>query len=151
MRWQDLDLENGVWTVPATWSKNRRELAIPLTNEVVAILKRREHGASQAGWVWPSDASRSGHVVNPEKPWRRYLAAANISEHTSLHDVRRTLGSNLAKSGVATALISKVLGHISPQSAKAYVHLDVEPAKAAIEKVFGEFNASEASFTNNNR
>jgi hypothetical protein len=48
-------------------------------------------------------------------------------------------------------MISKVLGHVSPQSAKAYVHLDVEPAKVAIEKVFGGLHASEASVTNNNR
>ena len=30
MRWQDLDLAAGVWVVPATWSKNRHEMAVPL-------------------------------------------------------------------------------------------------------------------------
>ena len=76
-------------------------------------------------------------MVNPEKPWRAFLQAAQIKENVTLHDVRRTLGSNLAKSGAAAAIISKALGHISPQSARAYVHLDVDPARAAIEKAFG--------------
>jgi integrase len=134
MRWQDLDLTAGVWVVPATWSKNRREMAVPLTSIAVKVLKSHQKRLSRSQWVWPSAKSRLGHVVNPEKPWRRFLMAAEITESVSLHDVRRTLGSNLAKSGAAAATISKVLGHLSPQSARAYVHLDVDPARIAIEK-----------------
>jgi integrase len=137
MRWQDLDLASGVWMVPATWSKNRREMAIPLTNVAVAMLQRRQQGRSRSPWVWPSAEAKVGHVVNPEKPWRAFLKAADITEKVSLHDVRRTLGSSLAKSGAAAAVISKALGHVSPQSARAYVHLDVEPARLAIEKALG--------------
>ena len=137
MRWQDLDLTSGVWVVPATWSKNRREMAIPLTNIAVAVLQRRQQGRTRSPWVWPSAEAKVGHVVNPEKPWRAFLKTADIREKVSLHDVRRTLGSSLAKSGAAAAVISKALGHVSPQSAKAYVHLDVEPARLAIEKALG--------------
>ena len=137
MRWQDLDLTSGVWMVPATWSKNRREMAIPLTSIAVAVLQRRQQGRTRSPWVWPSAEAKVGHVVNPEKPWRAFLKAADITEKVSLHDVRRTLGSSLAKSGAAAAVISKALGHVSPQSAKAYVHLDVEPARLAIEKALG--------------
>jgi integrase len=137
MRWQDLDLASGVWTVPATWSKNRREMAIPLTNVAVKLLQRRQESRTRSPWVWPSAEARVGHVVNPEKPWRAFLKAAEITEKFSLHDVRRTLGSSRAKSGAAAVVISKALGHVSPQSAKAYVHLDVEPARLAIEKALG--------------
>jgi integrase len=137
MRWQDLDLSSGVWMVPATWSKNRREMAIPLTSIAVKLLQRRKQSRTRSPWVWPSAEARVGHVVNPEKPWRAFLKAADIKEKVSLHDVRRTLGSSLAKSGAAAAVISKALGHVSPQSARAYVHLDVEPARLAIEKALG--------------
>jgi integrase len=138
MRWEDLDLDAGVWVVPAVWSKNRREMAIPLTTAAVDVLQRRLKARSRSPWVWPSAKAEGGHVVNPEKPWRAFLKAAEIDRHVSLHDVRRTLGSNLAKSGAPSATISKALGHVSPQSARAYVHLDVEPARSAIEKALGE-------------
>jgi len=137
MRWQDLDLASGVWVVPAAWSKNRREMAIPLTNIAVKLLQRRQQKRTRSPWIWPSADAKVGHVVNPEKPWRAFLKAADIKEKVSLHDVRRTLGSNLAKSGATAAVISKALGHVSAQSAKAYVHLDVEPARLAIEKALG--------------
>ncbi|MDP3078707.1 site-specific integrase [Bradyrhizobium sp.] len=138
MRWQDLDLTAAVWTVPAIWSKNKRELAVPLTSQAVKVLQHRfSAGAAPSTWVWHSEKSETGHVVNPEKPWRNFLKAARITEHCSLHDVRRTLGSHLARSGAALPIISKALGHVSAQSARAYIHLDVEPARTAIEKALG--------------
>jgi integrase len=138
MQWDDLDLDAGVWVVPAIWSKNRREMAVPLTKAAVDVLQRRLKTRSRSPWVWPSAKAKEGHVVNPERPWRAFLNAAGVDRHVSLHDVRRTLGSNLAKSGAPSATISKALGHVSPQSARAYVHLDVEPARSAIEKALGE-------------
>jgi integrase len=138
MRWEDLDLAAGVWVVPAKWSKNRREMAVPLTSGAVDLLQRRQAACTRSPWVWPSAKAKVGHVVNPEKPWRAFLKLAEIKESVSLHDVRRTLGSSLAKSGAAAATISKALGHLSPQSARAYVHLDVEPARVAIERALGE-------------
>lgn len=139
MRWEDIDLHRGVWAVPHTWSKNKHELAVPLTTAAVDILKARweARGRASRPWVWPSDHAAGGHVVNPEKPWRSFLKAAAITERATLHDVRRTLGSSLAKSGAPSATITKALGHVSPQSARAYVHLDVETARDAIEKALG--------------
>jgi integrase len=140
MRWRDLDLDAGVWTVPVEWAKSKREMAIPLSGEAVRILNARRSRLvgvefeDPGRWVWPSPDSVTGHVVNPEKPWRRLLKAARVTEWTTLHDVRRTLGSRLAMDGVAGATISKVLGHVSPQSLKAYAHLDVTAGREAIER-----------------
>jgi integrase len=143
MRWQDLNLDAGVWVVSAEWSKNKREMAVPLSAEAVRILRERmivSHGNSysegNSPWVWPSADSTTGHVINPVKAWKRLLKAAGVHEHTTLHDVRRTLGSRLAMDGVAGATISKVLGHVSAQSLKHYLHLDVSAGSEAIDRLF---------------
>ncbi|WP_137702887.1 tyrosine-type recombinase/integrase [Marimonas lutisalis] len=39
MTWDELDLENGLWTIPATRMKNGREHRVPLTLEALAILE----------------------------------------------------------------------------------------------------------------
>jgi integrase len=145
MRWRDLDLEAGVWMVPVEWAKSKREMAIPLSREAVRILtarlERQGGQLSIAGeWVWPSADSATGHVVNPEKPWHRVLKAAGVKERATLHDIRRTLGSRLAMDGVAGATISKVLGHVSPQSLKAYAYLDVTAGREAIERTFAQLS-----------
>jgi integrase len=138
MRWQDLNLDAGVWLVPVEWAKSKREMAIPLSGEAVRILKARRQQWGGSEWVWPSADSETGHVVSPEKPWRRMLKAVGVHEHTTLHDIRRTLGSRLAMDGVAGATISKVLGHVSPQSLKAYVHLDVAAGAEAIDRMMAD-------------
>jgi integrase len=137
MRWQDLNLDAGVWLVPVDWSKNKRELAVPLSAEAVQILRaRRTNSVGKSPWVFPTADSTTGHVVNPVKAWKRLLEAAGVQEHASLHDIRRTLGSRLAMSGVTGQTISNVLGHLSAQSLKAYVHLDTSAGSEAIDNLF---------------
>lgn len=133
MRWQDLDLVSAVWVVPTEWSKNRREIAVPLPAKAVEILSTRKKSATCTSWVWPSRKAACGHIVNPEKPLNAILKEAGVTR-VSMHDLRRTLGSRLAMTGAGAATITAALGHISPQSARAYVHLDVEHARAAMEK-----------------
>lgn len=132
MRWADLDLEAGVWVIPSNWSKNRRELAIPLIAEAVAVLRRRLEARGDSPWVFPSPSSRNGHLSEPKKAWARVCAAANLKDLT-VHDLRRSVGSALGECGVAAHTISKALGHLSPASARSYIHLDVEPVRAALE------------------
>lgn len=38
-RWSEIDLEKGVWTIPAERMKSRREHRVPLSPEAVAVLK----------------------------------------------------------------------------------------------------------------
>jgi integrase len=143
MRWRDLNLAAGVWVVSAERSKNKREMAVPLSAEAVRILRERlAYSEGNSPWVFPSAddraprPSRTGHVINPVKAWNRLLKAAGVHEHTTLHDVRRTLGSRLAMDGVAGATISKALGHVSAQSLKHYLHLDVTAGSEAIDRLF---------------
>jgi integrase len=136
MRWSDLHLDDGVWLVPATWSKNGRELAIALPAKAAQILRARQNEAT-GQWVWPSETARDGHVAEPRKALTRLLKEAGVETKLSMHDLRRTVGSRLAMSGANAATISAALGHLSPDSARAYVHLTTEPVRAAIEKALG--------------
>ena len=133
MRWEDLHLDEALWIVPATWSKNRKELVVALPTKALEILRARRGSSRRPGWVWPSQRSASGHIVNPDKPLAEVLSVAKVTR-VSMHDLRRTLGSRLAMTGAGAATISAALGHISPQSAKAYTHIDVGHARAAMEK-----------------
>jgi integrase len=131
MRWQDLDLTSGVWMVPATWSKidERWRSSHEHRGGYFSVAKR----PSRSPWVWPSaEAKRACRIRRNHGERSKRQTYEKRSP-----DVRRTLGSSLAKSGAAATVISKALGHVSPQSAKAYVHLDVEPVRLAIEKALG--------------
>jgi integrase len=132
MRWQDLDLDAGVWRVPPAHSKNRKVITIALASEAVGILASLEREKGGSVWVFPAK-SQAGHVMSPTPAWRRVCKRAGIMGATP-HDLRRTLGTMVASDGANAATIASVLGHMSQQSAKAYIHLSAEVGRAAIER-----------------
>lgn len=122
MRWCDMDLKGGVWTVPSWASKNKKPMTLALVPIAVELLKVRAVGGLSSDWVFPSPSSKSGHLETPTKPWARVCAAAGL-QGVVIHDLRRTVGTALAANGASTHLISAALGHLSTRSAEAYVHL----------------------------
>ena len=51
-----------------------------------------------------------------------------------MHDLRRTLGSWATMTGASLSIVGKVLGHRSHQSTAIYARMDLDPARAAVEK-----------------
>ena len=55
-RWEDIDFENALWTIPAEIMKMRRDHIVPLSHQAIAILKeqRQEVEMLNSPWVFPS-------------------------------------------------------------------------------------------------
>jgi integrase len=49
MKWSEIDLDAGVWTLPGARAKNSREHRVPLSPQAIAILDRLGVGAIKAG------------------------------------------------------------------------------------------------------
>ena len=133
MRWSDIDLQNGVWIIPAAMAKNKQTAAVALVEPAAAILTRRQDFCGSSPWVFPS-SSRSGHIMHVAKQWSALKHCAGLDDMRP-HDLRRTIGSWLAASGASSFLIQKALTHKSAASARAYAHLDVEAVRAALSEV----------------
>jgi integrase len=134
MRWDELDLGNGVWHIPGTKAKNGRPSAIPLTDLAVGLLRRRKSEAT-GQWVFPSaSGSKAGCVREPRKPWQRILKRAGIAD-LRVHDLRRSVGSWLGASGANSYVIARALGHRSPRSGEPYVRLAADPVRNALDSV----------------
>ncbi|WP_171237660.1 site-specific integrase [Ruegeria sp. HKCCA5763] len=123
MRWTDLDLDAGRWTIPSAQSKNKRDTTITLSKSALDVLARRRIQDPGATWVFPSNRNPAKHISAPEKAWRKLCATACIDGATP-HDIRRTVGTKAGRAGLSAHQIAALLGHQSIQSAKAYVHLE---------------------------
>jgi integrase len=130
MHWLEIDLDKALWLIPET--KNGEAHLTVLTPEALSILRRRKKQTSSV-FVLPG-RGRTGHVENLKKAWGRLLDHAGI-EDLRLHDLRRTVGSWMANAGANQAQIQLQLGHMDAQSAKAYVHPDVEYVRDSMSKV----------------
>ena len=137
MRWADISLDRAEWRIPET--KNGEPLIVPLVPEMVnLLLDRRRHATGE--WVFPGDG-KTGHLVEPKKAWKRVLHRAGI-ENLRIHDLRRTLGSNMAAAGVNTITTARTLGHKTLTMALRYQHLSTDPRRAAIEAGAGAILAN---------
>lgn len=135
MRWEDLDLKEGVWRIPPEHSKNKDGLVVPLVPEAVKRLKRRRtEGDADAVHVFTASRRRGDHITNPHHAWKRIRENAGVPDLT-IHDLRRTFGSYLAAAAVPLPIIGKALGHRSHNATAVYARLNVEPVRRELAHV----------------
>jgi integrase len=126
-----VDLESGLLRLPKT--KNGRIHYVPLAGHARRILEAlpRDEGNP---YVFPGRAEGvSLSVPTIDQAWRRIRETAEAPD-ARLHDLRRTVGSWLAQSGVSLHLIGHVLNHSSPMVTSVYARLQNESARAALER-----------------
>lgn len=118
MRWSEIDLEGAVWRIGAERTKNGRAHEVPLSAETVGVLRgvtRREgrelvfgsRAGGFSGWSKAKaalDVRIAGELGQFLEPWR-------------LHDVRRTMATEMASLGVLPHVVEAVLNHISGHKA----------------------------------
>lgn len=128
MKWADLDLRQGLWTIPTT--KAGRSHVIPLPSPVIQELQKLPRMADNP-YVFCGRWNH-GHLVNVAKPWRRIRKQAGL-EDVRIHDLRRTLGSWLVAAGASLPLIGKALNHSNVSTTQVYARLQVDAVRTALE------------------
>lgn len=133
-RWEQFDLENGVWTKPAATTKQRRLHRAPLSRSAVELLSDiRGRVPPACPWVFP------GHAAGkPLQELKRFWE--DVREKTELpgvriHDLRHTFASLLVSGGMTLPMIGKLLGHTQVQTTLRYAHLMDDPLRAGLEQV----------------
>jgi integrase len=109
MRWSELDLDAGTWTLPATRAKNGRAHTLPLPPAALAIIARIERFEGQ------------DHLfgASADHGFQRWSAAKDELDNRSgvtgwtLHDIRRTVATRMADIGIQPHVIEAVLNHQS--------------------------------------
>jgi integrase len=131
MRWKEVDLNERQWRIPET--KNGKPQTVPLGEEAMELLAIRKDQNPKSAFVFPSDRSATGHVVNTNKTWRRVLQRAGIDDLRQ-HDLRRTMGSWQLKTGASLILIGRSLNQTSLHATKVYARLDLDPVRQSMER-----------------
>jgi integrase len=131
MKWKDLNLKDQYWLIPET--KNGEPLMVPLVNDAVEILKERKKHATSNVWVFESETSESGRLVDPKKAWARIRKRSGL-EDLRMHDLRRTMGSYQTILGASGFIVAKSLGHKSLKSTEIYARLNINPVRESMER-----------------
>ena len=130
MKWKDINLKEGYWRIPET--KNGEPLVVPLVQDAIEILKERKIESKNLIWVFESETSESGHIIDPKKAWARIRKRSGI-EDLNMHDLRRTMGSYQTIQGSSSFIVAKSLGHKSIKSTEIYARLNIDPVRQSME------------------
>lgn len=133
MRWDQIDIKSALWRIPDT--KSGEPVVVPLISYAIRLL---ESIPKESEWVFPNSRSKSGHIEDPKKAWKRILQRAGIS-NLRIHDIRRTMGSWEALTGASIPIIGKSLGHKSTGATQVYARLTNDPVRISMEKAINTF------------
>lgn len=109
MCWSEIDLDRGVWTLPAERSKNGRAHTLPLTPATLDIIAsvERVDGRDQ---LFGGDAKHGFQRWSASK--QELDARAKITGWR-VHDIRRSAATKMADIGIAPHIVEQILNHQS--------------------------------------
>jgi len=110
MRWTHLDLEGMTWSLPAALTKNGRAHVVPLTSRAIEVLTSLPRLHDEL--VFPA-ARGAGTSVSDFSRAKRALDRLAGIEGWTLHDLRRTVATGMARLGVAPHVVERILNHVS--------------------------------------
>ncbi len=123
-RWRDIDLERGIWTMRET--KNGEPQDVMLSQQAVELLKYRQ-GVDRV-FVFPSP--RAGeHVRQKALGLAQYTARHPdgdkpaedpIEVPWTVHDLRRTVATGLARLGCPRVVQDRILNHVDSSVSAIY-------------------------------
>jgi len=120
--WAEIDLEAAVWRIPGTRMKMSREHVVPLSRQVVAILKEAQQLTGNGRLVFPS-------VRTPLRPMSENTLNAALrrlgygSDEMTSHGFRSTASTLLNESGKWTPdAIERALAHGDADTVRAAYH-----------------------------
>ncbi len=132
-RWDEIDMDSRVWTIPAARMKAGRKFAVPLSTGALDVLERARKLSGGSPLVFPA---RTGRLL-PRKAPLRVLRRAGVA--STLHGFRSSARSWMAESGVSAEVAEACLAHV-PRSkvVQAYQRSDLLERRVEVMQEWSE-------------
>jgi integrase len=112
IRWDELDLDTRLWTLPPARTKNNQLHEVPLSKAALAVLQNVPRTASSPFVLTTNGGASPASGYSKNKRRLDALLPADMPAWR-LHDLRRTCASGLARLAINLPVIEKVLNHTS--------------------------------------
>ncbi|MEO0882769.1 MAG: tyrosine-type recombinase/integrase [Pseudomonadota bacterium] len=124
---RDIDVRDGIWTIPADVAKSNRQHDVPLSEPALRIVQTR----NSRPFIFSSDG---GHApVSGFSKVKRVLDKEAGFDDWTYHDLRRTMTTRMAEIGIPDHVVDRLLNHSVARSTRArhYDRYSYEKEKAA--------------------
>ncbi|NAW58992.1 MULTISPECIES: integrase domain-containing protein [unclassified Vibrio] len=116
-RWDEIEWEEKIWTIPAERMKKRREHRIPLTEQMLALLEVMKPISGHREYIFPSDR-------DPKKPCNSQTANMALKRmgfagRLVSHGLRSLASTTLNEQGFDRDLIEASLAHVDDNQVRS--------------------------------
>ena len=119
MRWSDLELDAGWWTVPSERSKNNLSHRVPLSRLAMSELILLKDLTGDHEWVFASSARLGRPISNIQKATQRVRTLSGVKDFIP-HDLRRTAATYMTSMGISRLVVAKILNHMEKGVTRVY-------------------------------
>ncbi|MDP2715501.1 integrase domain-containing protein [Rheinheimera sp.] len=109
VRWQDVDFEQALWTIPAEFMKKRRAHQVPLSSQAIALLQLMRPISGEQLYVFPSVRHKDSHI-NKETA-NMALKRMGFANRLVAHGMRSLASTTLNEEGFYGDLVESALAH----------------------------------------
>lgn len=121
LRWHELNEDQSLWIIPQDRSKNGKAHHVPLSQQAQKLLSSVPVVKSSAGFVLTttgtspiSGFSRAKRQLEAQiKALMTSEGQDSCLEPWTLHDLRRTVATGMARQGISLPVIERILNHTS--------------------------------------
>jgi integrase len=134
LRWENIDFNSAILTVPAGIAKSRKGRHVPLNTEALAVLDRWRRQTPGDDVVFPG--AGGGRMTHINTSWEGLVEAVKLKDFR-FHDLRHDFASKLVMAGVDLNTVRELLGHSDIKMTLRYAHLAPQKLADAVAKLRG--------------
>jgi integrase len=132
LRWDDIDLTQRIIRLPATSTKAKRKLDLPMSDFARDLLVARR-AIGNAGFVFPGPG-KAGHITDASHPLKAVAETTGIK--VSAHDLRRTFITVAESADISPLALKALVNHSMGSDVTAgYVQMSVERLREPVQRV----------------
>jgi len=116
-RWDEINMQEALWCIPAERMKKRRDHTVPLTSQVMKILEHMSLIRGRSEFIFPSDRS----IKKSYNPQSANMALKRMGFHGKLvsHGLRALASTTLNEAGFDADIIEAALAHVDSNTVRA--------------------------------
>ena len=139
--WSEIDLDAGVWTIPAARMKMNRDHDVPLSDQAVALLRQMEAEKTDSTFVFVggrgADAKAAGKPMRNASLWMLMQRAGG---EATTHGFRSTFRDWCGETGVDEKLAERCIAHkVGSDAENAYARSSLIARRRPIMEAWGAF------------
>ncbi|WP_027179283.1 tyrosine-type recombinase/integrase [Maridesulfovibrio bastinii] len=139
MKWDEIDFDRKEWRIPAERMKMRKPHIVPLSNQVLTILKEVKQLNNPSKFVFPSVVNNSS-ILSENTLNTAIRRMGYTKEQLCYHGFRGTCTTLLYETGWPKDMVERQLAHVQTNQVRAaYDHAQYMEERTRMMQIFSDY------------